>query len=107
MMILRHKLRTLRELHNYKQSFVAVHLGIGQSAYSRIENGSTGNVPLKYIEKLAKLYKMDLETLFGWKGIVSGLDVTNDSQEQNHELPETRIRILEERVAYLINKLGS
>lgn len=106
MKTLGHKLRALRELHNYKQSFVAVHLRIGQSAYSRIENGSTGNVPLKYIEKLAKLYKMDAEALFAWKGSVSGLDVNNDSQEQNHELPETRIRVLEERVAYLINKLG-
>lgn len=49
------KLRALRELNHYKQEYLGDLLGIGQSAYSRLENGKADNISLGQLNKLAEL----------------------------------------------------
>ncbi len=68
---LSHKIRTLREFHQYKQEYVASVLGISQSGYSKIENGEVANVSLLHIQKIADLYHLTLEQLFGWDGEIN------------------------------------
>lgn len=65
------KIRSLREFHQYKQEYVASVLGISQSGYSKIENGEIWNVNLQHILKIAELYKLSPEQLFGWDGKIN------------------------------------
>ena len=104
MKYLRHHLKTLRESHNLKQEYVGKILGIGQTAYSRIENGSPDKVPLKYLNKLAELYGVKIEDMFSTDENLS----LEESKSRNSDLIiqslETRIRFLEERVKKNMNK---
>lgn len=43
------KLRTLRELHNYKQEYVGSVLGLTQTGYGKIENGDLVNISIKHL----------------------------------------------------------
>ncbi|WP_064198024.1 MULTISPECIES: helix-turn-helix domain-containing protein [Emticicia] len=98
------KFRTLRELHNYKQDYVASVLGITQSGYAKIENGDIGNVSLKYLQKLAELYQLNLEQLLGWDGkiTISTFDGVGGNQNNWHTPTDERIRELEEKVEKLL-----
>jgi transcriptional regulator with XRE-family HTH domain len=71
------KLRTLREVHGYKQEFVGNHLGISQTGYSKIEVGEV-NLSIRHLEKLAELYKISPEQLFSWDGIISINTIQNN-----------------------------
>jgi transcriptional regulator with XRE-family HTH domain len=103
------KFQTLRELHNYKQDYVASVLGITQSGYAKIENGDIGNVSLKYLQKLAELYQLNLEQLLGWDGKISfgtinnhqGV-VVNQGTTHLHTPADERIRELEDKVEKLL-----
>jgi transcriptional regulator with XRE-family HTH domain len=64
-------LRKTRERFNYSQEYVAGQLGISQSNYSRIENGSI-KLDIGRLTKLAKLYQLELHTLL----------VCNEQQEK-------------------------
>lgn len=99
------KFRTLRELHNYKQDYVASVLGITQSGYAKIENGDTGNVSLKYLQKLAELYQLNLEQLLGWNGKINigNVDGVNQGTTDWQTPADERIRELEEKVEKLLN----
>ena len=107
------KFRTLRELHNYKQDYVASVLGITQSGYAKIENGDIGNVSLKYLQKLAELYQLNLEQLLGWDGKISfgtiknhqGV-VVNQGTTHLHTPADERIRELEEKVEKLLDMVS-
>ncbi|AFK03333.1 helix-turn-helix domain protein [Emticicia oligotrophica DSM 17448] len=104
------KLRTLRELHNYKQDYVATVLGITQSGYAKIENGDIGNVSLKYLQKLAKLYELNLEQLLDWNGkinidTINGVGVNQDTMHL-HIPADERIIELEEKVEKLLKMVS-
>ncbi len=103
------KFRTLRELHNYKQDYVASVLGITQSGYAKIENGDIGNVSLKYLQKLAELYQLNLEQLLGWDGKINIGTVNDVGVNQGtthlHTPADERIRELEVKVEKLLEIL--
>lgn len=105
------KLRLLRESKHYKQEYVANYLGIGQSAYSRIENGDPNNILLKHIKKLTDLYQISVSQLFDWDGkiaISSGNVFTVNSinhKVDKDQLPEERLKELEEKVSQIIQLL--
>lgn len=54
------KLKNLRESKNYKQNYVASHLGISQQNYSRYENGQR-EIPVHFLPLLAKLYGVSVD----------------------------------------------
>ena len=94
-----HKLKTLREFHNYKQQFIAEHLGIGQSAYSRIENGNVMNLSLNHVQSLAELYDLRLDVLLT---DTKALVLSNDTCHVLGQNPEDIIKKLEEKVEFLL-----
>jgi transcriptional regulator with XRE-family HTH domain len=104
MKYLRHHLKTLRESHNLKQEYVGKILGIGQTAYSRIENGSPDKVPLKYLNKLAELYGVKIEDMFSTDENLSLEESKSRTSDLIIQSLETRIRFLEERVKKNMNK---
>lgn len=101
------KLRALRELHNYKQEYIGDFLGIGQSAYSRIENGKPDNISLGQISKLAYFYKVTPEQLLGWDGKINLVLANGEGVSQsNHNITittEERIKYLEEKLEHLMS----
>jgi len=107
MKYLRHHLKTLRESHNLKQEYVGKILGIGQTAYSRIENGSPDKVPLKYLNKLAELYGVKIEELFCTDENLSLEESKIRTSELIIRSLDTRIRFLEERVKKIKNKFDN
>lgn len=104
MKYLRHHLKTLRESHNLKQEYVGKILGIGQTAYSRIEKGSPDKVPLKYLNKLAELYGVKIEDLFSTDENLSMEESKIRTLELIIQSLETRISFLKERVKKNMNK---
>jgi transcriptional regulator with XRE-family HTH domain len=107
------KLRTLRELHNYKQEYVGSVLGLSQTGYGKIENGEVENISLKHLQGLAELYQVSLEQLLGWDGKISiGTFNNNQGVGINQgtaylQTPEDRIKQLEmkvEKLLELVNK---
>jgi transcriptional regulator with XRE-family HTH domain len=106
------KFRTLRELHNYKQEYVASVLGITQSGYAKIESGDIGKVNIKHLQKLAELYQLSVEQLFGWDGKISfetinnhqGV-VVNQGTTYLHAPTDERIKELEAKVEKLMGIL--
>lgn len=71
------KLRTLREVHGYKQEFVGNHLGISQTGYTKIEVGEV-DLSIRHLEKLAELYKITPEQLLNWNGKISINTIQNN-----------------------------
>ena len=107
MKYIRHHLKTLLESNNLKQEYVGKILGIGQTAYSRIENGSPDKVPLKYLNKLAELYGVKIEELFCTDENMSLEESKIRTSELIIRSLDTRIKFLEERVKKIKNKFDN
>ncbi|CAN1563804.1 HipB Predicted transcriptional regulators [Spirosomataceae bacterium] len=107
------KLRALRKLHNYKQDYLGDYLGIGQSSYSRLENGKPDNIKLGHILKLGELYNVTSEQIMGWDGKLNFGTVNNQqgvvvNQGTTHlnGISEERIKNLEEKIEQLMSVVG-
>ena len=59
-----HRLRDLREDHDYSQQFVAEYLEMKQPQYSRYERGLR-DLPTDVLIRLARLYKTSTDYLLG------------------------------------------
>lgn len=66
------KLKTLREINDYTQAYVANQLDISQNAYSLLEKGAT-KITLERLEELAILYKTTPQDLIteGYESVLS------------------------------------
>lgn len=66
------KLKTLREINDYTQAYVANQLDISQNAYSLLEKGAT-KITLERLEELAVLYKTTPQDLIteGYDSVLS------------------------------------
>lgn len=66
------KLKTLREINDYTQAYVANQLDISQNAYSLLEKGAT-KITLERLEELALLYKTTPQDLIteGYESVLS------------------------------------
>ncbi len=66
------KLKTLREINDYTQAYVANQLDISQNAYSLLEKGAT-KITLERLEELAVLYKTTPQDLIteGYESVLS------------------------------------
>lgn len=59
-----HQLRLMRLSRGMTLEEVAAHLGITQTAYSKLERGQSRSVNFSYIRILAKMYKVRLFEMF-------------------------------------------
>ncbi len=59
-----HRVRDLREDHDYSQQFVAEYLDMKQPQYSRYERGLR-DLPTDVLIRLARLYKTSTDYLLG------------------------------------------
>lgn len=59
------KLKKLRELRNYTQGYMAEKLGMSQSNYGRIENGSVALDPER-LEEIAGILETSVESIMGF-----------------------------------------
>lgn len=58
------RVRSLREDHDYNQSYVASHLHVAQTTYSDYEKGRV-RIPVESLIALAKLYDVDMNYICG------------------------------------------
>ena len=113
------KIKLLREIHNYTQEYVADTLEISQNTYSLIEKGET-KLTVDRLEKLAKLYNMDIvdlirlneqtyiHTITHSQGVCSQQVTINQMPDEERELYKRTVGRLEkenERLQNLIEKL--
>nr|WP_315222685.1 helix-turn-helix transcriptional regulator [uncultured Flavobacterium sp.] len=60
-------IKSIRELKNYTQEYMADCLGITQAGYSKIESGKN-NISYKKIEKIAIVLEVNLEDIVYFEG---------------------------------------
>lgn len=104
-------LKILRELNDYKQSYIAEEiLGIAPNTYSRLEQ-NPGKLTADQLKKLASLYKISIENLLSDNEIVitfsekdnknaykkNGIIIRNNTKEDNQI-----IQYLKEEHDYLL-----
>lgn len=105
------KLKTLRELHNYKQEYVGSILGLSQTGYSKIENDGIENINLKHLQKLSELYNVSVAQLFDWDGKFQIGTVNNHDNGVvfnqgtiNFNDISNRVQDLEDKFSKIMNK---
>ena len=116
---LSHKLKVLREVNDFTQEYVASILDISQNTYSLIEKGET-KLTIDRLEKLARLYNMDLvdllqlneQTYIGTithsQGVCAQQVTINGLTDQERKLYQDTIDRLEksnDRLQQLVEKL--
>jgi len=59
-------IRSIRELKNYTQQYMALRLGITQAGYSKIENGANA-IRLEKLEEIASVFEMSLSDIIDFE----------------------------------------
>lgn len=59
------KIKSIRELKNYTQEYMAEQLEISQPAYNKIESGKTG-LTFEKLEEIARILDVSLEAVIGF-----------------------------------------
>jgi transcriptional regulator with XRE-family HTH domain len=106
-----HKIKKLRELKNLTQTHVAQHLGMTQSAYSKIELGET-EVTYSKLEKISEALDLKPEDIIRFNDAMvfnvmynndgnNGFVINNTFSDRERTLYEERIAALEDQVAFL------
>ncbi|OJV52189.1 MAG: hypothetical protein BGO31_00520 [Bacteroidetes bacterium 43-16] len=99
------KLKTLREINDYTQAYVANQLDISQNAYSLLEKGAT-KITLDRLEELAILYKTTPQDLIT-EGFDSVLSKPQDPNGAHTNFPPA-LSVLEKKMyEQTINRLES
>jgi transcriptional regulator with XRE-family HTH domain len=80
-MLAAHHLKKLRIENNYTQEYLALELEVSQKTYSNIENG-TSKITLRLLQKIAKLYKINVVNLVT-KLFESDPDVMENLKQNN------------------------
>ncbi|MFD1602839.1 helix-turn-helix transcriptional regulator [Flavobacterium artemisiae] len=73
-------IRSIRELKNYTQEYMADELGISQAGYSKIEKGKT-DLSFKKLTQIASIFEISPEVLFHF-------DTQNYLDNLGHHEPE-------------------
>jgi transcriptional regulator with XRE-family HTH domain len=106
------RIKKLRELKGLKQELVAEQLGMSQQSYSDLERGKT-DIPFSRIEQLAKVFELkpheivgfDSQNVFNNTNLSScafnNANIHNNFPEKLQQLYEDKIKLLEEKVAWL------
>src|SRR5690606_4549559 len=105
-MLIEEKIKSIRELKNYTQGYMAEELGITQAAYSKIESGQT-KLTMNKINDIAQIFEIPVEDLVAYdsqryfnsfnnvKGSNNGSVIGNGDAELITKLYEDKINLLE------------
>ncbi len=101
-------LKTLRELHDYTQDYVADYLGVSQNTYSLMERGET-RITIDRLETLATLYNMDLADILKFNETLiihnmnnnSGVGICNKEMIVNNNISIDERKLFQETLARL------
>ncbi|WP_343694528.1 helix-turn-helix transcriptional regulator [Flavobacterium sp.] len=110
---IKNKIKSIRELKNYTQEYMADQLGVTQAGYSKIEKGRTILSYVKLVE-IAKILEVSVEDIISFDSqryfnnynTVKGnsnngsILINSNSDEALKELYEDKIKLLEK----LLNK---
>ena|SRR5690554_1363582 len=114
-MLIEEKIKSIRELKNYTQGYMAEELGITQAAYSKIESGQT-KLTMNKINDIAQIFEIPVEDLVAYdsqryfnsfnnvKGSNNG-SVINGDAELIAKLYEDKINLLERLLHATENEL--
>ncbi|WP_456311860.1 helix-turn-helix transcriptional regulator [Pseudomonas shirazensis] len=103
---IKNKIKSIRELKNYTQEYMADQLGVTQAGYSKIEKGKTILSYIKLVE-IAKILEVSVEDIISFdsqkyfnnfnnvKGNNNGSILINADNETLKELYEDKIKLLE------------
>lgn len=115
-MLIEEKIKSIRELKNYTQGYMAEELGITQAAYSKIESGQT-KLTVSKINDIAQIFDMPVEDLVAYdsqryfnsfnnvKGSNNGSVIGNGDVELITKLYEDKINLLERLLHATENEL--
>jgi len=115
-MLIEEKIKSIRELKNYTQGYMAEELGITQAAYSKIESGQT-KLTMSKINDIAQIFDMPVEDLVAYdsqryfnsfnnvKGSNNGSVIGNGDVELITKLYEDKINLLERLLHATENEL--
>lgn len=110
------KIKSIRELKNLTQEYMAEQLGITQAAYSKIETGQTKLTPNK-ISDIAEIFDMDASDLMAYdmqkyfnsfsnvKGSNNGSTITQDESIKN--LYDEVVALYKDKITLLEKLLNS
>ena len=65
-MLIGDKIKSIRELKNYTQEYMAYQLGMTQAGYSKIENGKT-RVNIEKLQKLSVILDLPVEAIINFE----------------------------------------
>ena len=80
-MLIGDKIKSIRELKNYTQEYIADQLGITQAGYSKIEKGKT-SLSLDKLEQLALILYLPLENIINFESQKYFNHDSNSEKEQ-------------------------
>lgn len=108
------KIRKIREIKGIKQEAMAEILDISQQSYSNIESGKI-DVPFSKIESIAKIFEMSVEDIVCFDerfvlnnyGEIKGNQIgLNNFPSELKSLYEDKIKLLEDKIAYLTDTIN-
>src|ERR1700756_5662643 len=104
------KIKHLRELRNYTQEYMAEKLDLSQSTYALFEKDDS-DLTISKLNKIAEILDIKIEDLinFSDKFIFNNYTsnqanqgyIVNQFSENEKKLYEDKIKLLEEKIAYL------
>lgn len=115
-MLIEEKIKSIRELKNYTQGYMAEELGITQAAYSKIESGQT-KLTMNKVADIASVFEMDVNDLMNYdtqkyfnsfnnvKGSNIYSTITQSEEETVKKLYEDKINLLERLLHATENEL--
>ncbi|QSW88628.1 MULTISPECIES: helix-turn-helix transcriptional regulator [Flavobacterium] len=109
---IKNKIKSIRELKNYTQEYMADQLGVTQAGYSKIEKGKTILSYVKLVE-IAKILEVSVEDIISFDSqryfnsfnTVKGnsnsgnISINSDNSEALKSLYEDKIKLLEKLLA--------
>lgn len=106
-MLIGDKIKSIRELKNYTQEYIADQLGITQAGYSKIEKGKT-SLSLDKLEQLALILDLSLENIINFE---SQKYFNHNSSSENEKVKndtglELVKRLYEDKIILLEKLLG-
>lgn len=107
-MLIGDKIKSIRELKNFTQEYIADQLGITQAGYSKIEKGKT-SLSLEKLEQLAVILELPLENIINFE-IQEYFNQSHNDQKVNALYSQNRFELVaklyEDKIILLEKLLG-
>ncbi|PBJ15904.1 helix-turn-helix domain-containing protein [Flavobacterium sp. ACN6] len=103
------KIKSIRELKNYTQEYMADQLGITQAGYSKIEKGKT-SVSFEKLQKLSLILDLPVENIINFES-QKYFNPNNKSEKEQSLKTDSRLelvkRLYEDKIILLEKLLGN